>query len=154
MNFFKEKAKIWLELLPEGKKPNLKVHTERLNLLIDLNRSEISTYNSYLIALLSISTPLFIALWSAEVNLSVFIILLIVLGILIYKIMKKIELVKGANERLVEGYNTIQSKRAGSWLVLFEGNERDILKKFEEIQKKFGGELRPYDPFKEDNVKT
>jgi len=153
MSFFKEKTKIWLELMPEGKKPNLKAHTERLNLLIDLNRGEISTYNSYLIALFSISTPLFIALWSTGANIIIFIIFLIILSILIYKIINQIELVKEANEKLVEGYNVMQSKRAGTLLVLFEGTEKDILKKFEEVQKKCGGVFHQHNPFKEDNVK-
>lgn len=153
MNFFKEKTKIWLELLPKGKKPNLKAHTERLRLLIDLNRGEISTYNSYLIALFSISTPLFIALWAAKVEFYIFIILLCILGFVIYNIIRRIELVKETNEKLVEGYNVMQSKRAGSYMFLFEGTEKDILKKFEEMEKKFGGDLHPYDPFQEDNVK-
>ena len=148
INPFKEKAKIWVELIPEGKRPNLKAHTERLNLLIDLNRSEISSYNSYLIALLSISTPLFIALWSQQVHFSIFAILIIGLGIWVYKIVKQIKIVKGINEKLVEGYNVMQSKRAGSYLVLFEGSQKDILKKFEEMQKKFGGKLNQYDPLK------
>jgi hypothetical protein len=154
MNFFKEKTRIWLELLPEGKKPNLKAHTERLGLLIDLNRSEISTYTSYLIALFSISTPLFIALWSAEANIYIFVGFLILLVFLVYKIINQIGLVKDTNEKLVEGYNVIQSKRAGSYMVLFEGTQRDILKKFEEMQNKFGGKLSQYNPFNENNVKT
>lgn len=136
MSLFKDDVRVWISLHPEGKEVNLEAHLEQIKLCVELNNSDIDVYNGYLVALFSITIPVYATLWISKIPLYFIILTLIINLVLVYLLLSKIKVYKNSNEMLVEGYHAIQSKRAGSKILLLEGNRKKIFGVMKELQKK------------------
>lgn len=143
MEIFNDKLTGWFSVAPKDKPHDLKPLAESIKLLIEANNSELSTYTGYLIAIFSIFIPLYFALWSFNVSLLLILIYLNILllnGICIKILLRKMNNLKNCNDIMIESYNAIQSELGGSFLVRFDGKKNEVIKKFNEWRKKYNFE--------------
>jgi len=136
MNFFKDDIRVFINIRSEKEKTNYKAHLEQMNLLIGINNANLSTYNSYLIALLSITIPIFVTLFISKAPIWLIISSIIINAIILYFLIKKINLLNYSNNQLVEAFNGIQAKRTGSRMFILEGNKKQVFEFMRKIGEK------------------
>src|SRR3989344_9226091 len=105
-----------------------------MNLVIGINNASLSSYNSYLIALLSITIPIFISLFISGASLWLITLFICINAIIVYFLVRKISTLNYSNNQLVEAFNGIQSKRTGSRMFILEGNRKQVF----EFMRKLG----------------
>jgi cell division protein FtsW (lipid II flippase) len=142
MNFFKDDIRVFISVRSDKEKMNYKAHLEQMNLLIGINNASLSTYNSYLIALLSIMIPIFVTLFIAEAPLWLIITFIVINAIIIYFLIRKINTLSYSNNQMVEAFNGIQSKRIGSRMFILEGNRKQVF----ELMRKLGEKATKVSP--------
>src|SRR3989344_489559 len=91
-----------------------------MNLVIGINNASLSSYNSYLIALLSITIPIFISLFISGASLWLITLFICINAIIVYFLVRKISTLNYSNNQLVEAFNGIQSKRTGSRMFILD----------------------------------
>lgn len=139
MGLFKDKITGWFSPIAIDGKYDLKSFSETIKLLIEVNNSELNGYTGYLIALFSVFTPIYIALGGASIF--TYIVVIELNAIILLFLLRKIKNIKIGNEIMIEQYNAIQSEIGGGSLVKVEGENENVLKKFNEWNKKFNLKL-------------
>lgn len=137
MGLFNDEVTAWYSPIAIDGKPDLKSLSKSIKLLIGINDSELSSYNAYLIALFSIFIPIYIALWNFKIPILPYFIIMELNAIGVALLLNKIRDIKKCNESMIEQYNSIQSKLGGSFLVKIKGKKKDVLRQFNEWNKKY-----------------
>ena len=146
MNLFGDRITIWVNALVKGKKTNLRAQLESLKLLVDVNNIELSVYTSYLIAVFSIFIPIYFTIWNFRVQIDYFLVLLIINIIIVFSLVDRIQNIRYCNDFLIEAYNVIQSKIAGSYLICLDGNRKAVFRQLKEWQEQYRLET-PFNKF-------
>ena len=90
-----------------------------------------------MIAIFSISVPIYFTLWSFKAPILTYLILIELNAISVIVLLRKINSIKEFNDKMIETYNSIQSELGGSFLVRITGKKEEVIRQVQKLNKEY-----------------